>query len=72
MIKSPAMFISGRLFVDSRYMLRDPVKDSFIIMFSSKGNESIASDYQSTHDLNGSALAHSIISGHRYMPWLDD
>ena len=72
MIKSPAMFISARIFVDARYMLKDPVKDQYIIMFSSRGNEAIAQDYSNTHDLNGSALAHSIISGHWYMPLLDE
>lgn len=41
-------------------------------MFSSKGNEKIAKDYQSTHDLKDSALAHAVISGHWYMPLLDD
>lgn len=71
MIKSPAVFIAGRIFVDARYMLRDPATDQYIILFSSRGNEDIAKEYSSTHDLNGSALAHAVISGHWYMPWLD-
>ena len=71
MIKSPAMFISGRIFVDARYMLKDPLKDQYIIMFSSQGNEAIAQEYSNSHDLNGSALAHAVISGHWYMPLID-
>ena len=72
MIKSPGMFIAGRLFVDGRYMMRDPLKSHYLIMFSSKGNERLTQEYTNTHDLEGSALAHAVISGHWYMPLIDE
>jgi hypothetical protein len=44
-IKSPGFFLAGRVFVDARYLLRDPKKDQYIAIFSSNGNEDIASEY---------------------------
>ena len=70
-IKSPAFILAGRLFIDGRYMMRDPIKEHYIVMFSSKGNENIAKQYIDKNDTKGSALAYSVISGHWYMPLLD-
>jgi hypothetical protein len=64
------MFIASRVFIDARYMLRDPQKDHYLIMFSSIGNELIVKDYQ--HDFNGAVLARAIISGHWYKPLYDE
>ena len=60
--------IAGRMFLDSRYMLKHSGEEQYIVIFSSNGNEQFAANYAATHDLGGSALAHSVISGHWYMP----
>jgi hypothetical protein len=41
-IKSPGMFIAGRVLVDARYTLKDSETNDFLVIFSSKGNEEIA------------------------------
>jgi hypothetical protein len=70
-IKSPAFFLAGRVFIDARYMLKDPNREEYIAIFSSLGNEEIIKDYVSTHDLEGSALAKTVISGHWWIPIYD-
>ena len=52
-------------------MLKDTHKEEYIAIFSSLGNENIIKEYVSTHDLEGSALAKTVISGHWWMPIYD-
>ena len=71
-IKSPGFFLAGRVFVDARYLMRDPKKDQYMAIFSSNGNEDIAKQFASNNDLEGSALAKTIISGHWWMPIIEE
>jgi hypothetical protein len=50
-VKSPGLFLAERLFIDARYMMRDPKKDLYIAIFSSLGNERIIEEYITTQDL---------------------
>lgn len=52
-------------------MFKDPNNGHQIAIFSSKGNESIAQEYASKNNLEGSAMAYTVISGHYYMPLLN-
>ena len=38
-IKSPAMFVAGRVFVDTRYLIKYPERHEYFAIFSSNGNE---------------------------------
>lgn len=71
-IKPPAVFISGRVFVDCRYIIRNQEKREYFAMFSSNGNELIRQEYLNTHDCNGAQAAHCGISGHWFRPLMNE
>ena len=65
------MFVAGRVFIDTRYLIKYAERNEYLAMFSSDGNEELRADYASKNDLEGAATAHCKISGHWYRPLLD-
>jgi len=44
-VKPPVMFVSGRLLIDGLYTYEDPIKNEYIVAFSSKDNEEHIEEY---------------------------
>lgn len=66
-IKSPTILVSGRIFIDAKYMSRD---ESLVVM-SGIGNELIKEQYLQSHDVEGLEVGESIISGFKFDPIYD-
>ena len=66
-IKSPTRLISGRIFVDAKYMWHD----KNIVIMSSHGNSHYKDQYLGRSDLDGFTLAFCNITGLLFTPMVD-
>jgi hypothetical protein len=68
-VNSPTRMISGRMFIDAKYLWE---KENIVIM-TSEGNEKLKEQYCSSKtDLQDVTVAFCLISGHKYTPIFDE
>jgi hypothetical protein len=67
-IKSPTSLISGRIFIDAKYLW----PEELLVIMSSFGNQRIKEEYYSSHpDTQNTLTGNNEMSAHQFLPLYD-